>query len=102
MKVPQDCQNMEDIREAIDTLDRDIIDKFSQRFAYVKAAAKFKKDAEDVRAKERFESMLKQRRDWATAQSLDPNVIEKIYRDLVNYFIDEELQYWQQKKLLIE
>ena len=98
MKIPQDRQSIEDIREAIDTLDRDIINKFSQRFAYVKAAAKFKKNSEDVRAKERFESMLKQRRDWAKAQRLNPDIIEKIYRDLVTYFINEELHYWQQEK----
>ena len=98
MKSPQDCQNIEDIREAIDNLDRDIIDKFSQRFVYVKAAAKFKKNPQEVKAKERFKLMLRQRRDWAKERNLNPDVIENIYRDLVNYFIHEELQSWQQEK----
>lgn len=40
MKQPQDCHNMLDIRKAIDSLDRDIINKFGIRFKYVQAAAK--------------------------------------------------------------
>jgi isochorismate pyruvate lyase len=39
--------------------------------------------------------MLTQRRQWAESAGLNPDVIEKIYRDLVDYFIDEELQHWR-------
>ena len=62
MKQPQDCQNIQDIREAIDSLDRDIINKFGKRFEYVKAAAKFKSNTGEVKAEERFKTMLQQRR----------------------------------------
>ncbi|WP_414542589.1 hypothetical protein [Nostoc sp. CCY0012] len=39
--------------------------------------------------------MLQQRRLWAEAAGLNPDVIENLYRDLVSYFIDEELKNWQ-------
>lgn len=39
---PQDCAGMSDIRAEIDMLDEHIIKLIAQRFAYVKAAAKFK------------------------------------------------------------
>jgi isochorismate pyruvate lyase len=42
--------------------------------------------------------MLDQRRIWAEQEGLNPDVIEKMYRDLVNYFIKEELKYWQEFK----
>ena len=100
MKQPQDCQNMLDIREAIDSLDRDIIHKFGIRFEYVKAAAKFKQNRKEVRAEERFNSMLEQRRIWATKNNLNPDIIEQVYRDLVNYFIEEELQHLQDRNNL--
>lgn len=95
MKSPAECQNMADIRQAIDTLDQQVITTWALRFEYVKAAAKFKTDATAVRAPERFAAMLAQRRQWASENGLNPDVIEGIYRDLVNYFIAEELKHWQ-------
>ncbi|MDJ0533319.1 MAG: chorismate mutase [Xenococcaceae cyanobacterium MO_207.B15] len=94
MKQPQDCQNIKEIRVAIDSLERDIITKLGKRFEYVKAAAKFKNSKEDVKGVDRFNSMLQQRRVWAEENNLHPDVVEKLYRDLVNYFINEELQHW--------
>jgi isochorismate pyruvate lyase len=97
MKQPEDCQNIEEIRTEIDKLDREIIALIGKRFNYVKAAAKFKTSTTDVKAPERFKSMLEQRRLWAEAEKLNPDVIDKIYRDLVNYFINEELDSWKNK-----
>lgn len=94
MKPPEECQNMTEIRSEIDALDRQVIQLLGQRFAYVKAAAKFKTDAVSVKAPERFQSMLQQRRIWAEVEGLNPDAIEKLYRDLVNHFIQEELQQW--------
>lgn len=95
---PNECQNMDDIRREIDAMDNEIISILGQRFEYVKAAAKFKTSATTVRAPERFEAMLKQRRVWAQQQGLSPDAIEKMYRDLVNHFISEEMTHWQESQ----
>lgn len=42
--------------------------------------------------------MLQQRRVWAEENNLDPDIVEKLYRDLVDYFINQELQHWKKKK----
>ncbi|MEL7084710.1 MAG: isochorismate lyase [Cyanobacteria bacterium P01_A01_bin.3] len=97
MNSPRQCRNLDDIRAEIDRRDRQIIALLGERFAYVKAAAKFKTDATAVKAPERFAAMLQQRRDWATDEGLSPDAIEKMYRDLVNHFIAEELKQWQNK-----
>lgn len=86
---------MADIRAAIDQLDRQVIALLGQRFAYVKAASKFKTSETDVKAPDRFRSMLLQRRTWAEAEGLSADVIEQLYRELVTYFIEEEMQHWQ-------
>lgn len=86
---------MADIRAEIDALDRQIITQLGQRFEYVKAAASLKTSAKDVQAQERFDAMLQQRRHWAEAEGLDADVIEKMYRDLVTYFIKAELKHWR-------
>ena len=95
---PEDCSSIQDIRVEIDRLDRQIIALLGTRFEYVKAAAKFKTSETSVKAPARFESMLEQRRIWAEQENLSPDVVENLYRDLVNYFINEELENWKDKK----
>ncbi|UHG94855.1 isochorismate lyase [Spirosoma oryzicola] len=97
LKLPEDCQDMADIRQAIDTLDEEVIHLWARRFEYVKAAAKFKTNETAVRAPERFAAMLSQRRQWAKEKGLNPDVIEGLYRDLVTHFIEEEIKHWQQR-----
>lgn len=96
-KSPADCRDMRDIRGEIDRLDHAVIALLGQRFKYVQAASKFKTSAAAVQAPERFKAMLQQRREWAEAEQLNPAAIEKLYRDLVQHFIAEELQQWQQE-----
>lgn len=95
--TPDECSNIQEIRSEIDAIDREVINALGKRSAYVKAAAKFKPSETSVKAPERFNTMLQQRRIWAESAGLNPDVIEKLYRDLVNYFIDEELKHWQSK-----
>ena len=92
---PDDCQNMADIRREIDAIDHQVIQLLGKRKGYVHAASKFKTSASNVKAPERLKTMLVQRRSWAEAAELDPDVIEKLYQDLVNYFIATEMKEWQ-------
>lgn len=96
--TPEQCKNMADIRAEIDRLDRQVIALLGQRFAYVKAASYFKTSETTVRAPERLQAMLQQRRIWAEEEGLNADVIEKMYQDLVNHFIDEEMKHWKQSE----
>ncbi|WP_029287121.1 isochorismate lyase [Pedobacter sp. R20-19] len=91
---PESCKNIDEIRSVIDAIDLQVIQLIGKRFKYVKAASKFKLNEEAVKAPERFKNMLLKRRDWARIEGLNPDVIEKVYRDLVNYFISEEIKNW--------
>lgn len=91
---PSECANMEDIRREIDALDQVVIQLLGKRFQYVLAASKFKTSATSVRAPERFKAMLATRREWAEAEGLSPDAIEKMYSDLVTHFIAEEMKHW--------
>jgi isochorismate pyruvate lyase len=86
-KKPADCTTIEEIRAEIDRLDHAVIALIGKRFQYAVAGAKFKGTAASVRAPERFAAMLRQRRTWAEEAGLKPDVIEKLFRDLVNHFI---------------
>ncbi|MGB3136836.1 MAG: isochorismate lyase [Nodosilinea sp.] len=95
MNTPDQCKNIADIRAEVDRLDRQIIALLGQRFAYVKAAAKYKTSEAAVQAPDRLQSMLQQRRLWAEAEGLNADAIEVLYRNLVDHFIAEETKHWQ-------
>ncbi len=86
---------MTEIRAEIDRLDRAVIELLGKRFQYVLAATKFKTSESSVRAPDRFETMLRERRIWAEQSGLKPDAIERLFRDLVTHFIDEELAHWR-------
>ena len=95
MKKPDECANLQEVRDEIDIIDREVIEALSKRFQYVIAAARFKTSEASVRSSDRFQAMLQQRREWAQESGLNPDVVENIYRDLVNYYIEEELKHYK-------
>jgi isochorismate pyruvate lyase len=95
MKNPDECANIHEVRDEIDIIDREVIEALSKRFQYVIAAARFKTSEASVRSPDRFQAMLQQRREWAQESGLNPDVVENLYRDLVNYYIEEELKHYK-------
>ena len=94
----EDCRNMQEIRNEIDSIDKKIISYLEERFKFVKKAAEFKSSRETVRDTCRLTSMLELRREWAIASNLNPDVVEKMFIDLIEYFISEEMDIWTTKK----
>jgi isochorismate pyruvate lyase len=94
-KLPEDCESLDEIRAQIDSIDRSIIEAIGRRKAYVLAVVKFKKSLDEVPAPERVSSMLQTRREWAKEVGVNPDVIEKLYRDLVDHFIVEQSAHWE-------
>jgi isochorismate pyruvate lyase len=95
MKTAAACRSLEEVRAEIDRIDEQVIALLGHRAEYVKAAARFKVSESAVAAPERFAAMLQVRRVWAERAGLSADVIEKIYRELVAYFIEREKAHWQ-------
>lgn len=96
MKRPDECNGIAEIRAEIDRIDRIVIAALGERFEYVKAAAKFKSNSSEVAAPSRLSAMLERRRVWAAEAGLDPDIVEKLYRDLVSYFISQEQKHFDE------
>ncbi len=96
MRAPEACESIEDVREAIDDLDREILSLLANRARYVAAAARFKTDQRSVRAPERQRAMLARRRGWAEEEGLDPNFVEALYRSIVSHFVGREMDHWRE------
>ena len=91
MKEPQDCETLDEIRLQIDRLDRSLITTIGRRQEYVHAAARFKRSQEQVHAHERQRSMVAARRLWAENEGVDPDLIEALFRTMVDHFIKAEM-----------
>jgi isochorismate pyruvate lyase len=92
MKLPHECQNIEEVRQEIDEIDQAIIGLIGKRFAFIQEIVKFKSNSDDVYAKNRFQTVINHRRELAALHNLDPDVIENMYRIMMSYFIKEQLE----------
>jgi isochorismate pyruvate lyase len=92
MKSPAECVSIEDVRAAIDAIDREVVTALGRRAEYVKEITRFKKTEADVRAPDRQRQVLAQRRAWAEEVGLDPDLVEGIYRAVIDHFVAQELK----------
>ena len=95
---PQACDNIREIRDAIDVIDQEILQLFAQRHEYVKEIVKFKSgDEEGIIASERKELVLKQRKAWAEERGLDAEMMEKVFRLLIDKNIQIQFDIYNSK-----
>ncbi|ALI02152.1 bifunctional chorismate mutase/prephenate dehydrogenase [Pseudomonas sp. FW306-02-F02-AA] len=85
------CRSLEEARENIDRLDRQIVSLLAARGAYVSQAARFKKDSDAVKAPQRVEQVIAKVRALAEEVGANPQVIEQVYRAMIAAFIEQEL-----------
>jgi tRNA-Thr(GGU) m(6)t(6)A37 methyltransferase TsaA len=94
----REVNSLAEARAAIDLIDAEIIRLLGNRAGFVRQVVRFKQTAEDVRAPARYVELLRRRRELAEAAGLDPDVIEGMYKLLVDNFIKEELELLQLKE----
>ncbi len=91
MKEPKDCQTLAEVRAEIDRLDQSLINTIGRRQEYVHAAARFKRSDNEVHARERQRQMMAVRRLWAETEGVAPDLIEALFRIMVDHFVSAEL-----------
>ncbi len=87
-----EVSSLNEARQAIDRLDTEIIRLLGNRAGYVRQVVKFKQTADEVRAPGRYAEVMRERRKLAEAADLNPDIIESMYKLLVDNFIKEEMQ----------
>jgi isochorismate pyruvate lyase len=85
------CTSIEDVRQRIDHIDRDMVALLAQRGKLVTQAAAFKKTTDDVRAPARVEQVIAKVRSIANDSGASADVVEQVYRAMIAAFIEEEL-----------
>lgn len=99
MKDAKSCSSIEEVRHAIDLIDRQVMELLSKRQEYVCEIIRFKKDEESIVAQGRQEQLYKQRRVWAQELNLSPEMIDEVYKTMVRHNIQKELELHKQAKI---
>lgn len=85
-------ESLPQARARIDAIDGALIELIAARQFYVDQAARFKRTVQDVQAPERVEEVIKKVRAAAIEQGTDPDLVESIYREMIQHFIRRELK----------
>lgn len=86
------CRDLNEVRENIDRIDNQIVKLIAERSYYVNQAANFKKHTEDVKAPKRVEMVIEKVCKLAENNNVNPNIVEVVYRNMINSFINLELE----------
>lgn len=89
------CESLEQVRENIDRLDRQIVPLLAERAGYVEQAARFKQTKSAVVDNERIEAIVLKVRHMAIEEGVAPDLIENIYRAMISAYIIHESQEWK-------
>ncbi len=93
-----ECHSIEEVRENIDSIDKQIVSLIAQRGVFVKQAVKFKKDTNDVKAPKRVEEVISKVKNLAKIAGANEEVIENIYRTMIDSFINVEMNEFEYLK----
>ena len=99
-KLPPECATMEDVREGVDQLDRELVKILAVRQGYMEAAARIKPTFDDVRVPWRIEDVVEKVLQASEKEGLSARIAEPVWRQLIECCIAHEGEIW--KKLRSE
>lgn len=87
-RAPADCSDMTELRAQIDRVDRALIATLSERRGYIERAAELKQgNGWPARIDTRVEEVVARVRAEAARHELDPDLVERLWRDLIDWSI---------------
>ena len=84
-------ESLDEVRESIDAVDREIVRLLAEREGHVRRAAHFKKTRKDVEAPGRVEEVVRKVRALADGYGASPDVVEEVYRAMISRFTSLEM-----------
>lgn len=89
-----ECKDLAEVRENIDRLDRLLVPLLAERATYVEQAARFKATKAAVVDTPRIEQIILKVRHLAIEEGMDPDLVEHIYRSMIDAFIIHEAKVY--------
>ena len=88
----KDCHSMQEVRAGVNALDDILVPLLVERSGYMTQAARVKNDESLVRDEARIQTIIDRVRPMAVAQGGNPDLIERIYRSMMECYLDYEHQ----------
>ena len=83
--------SLDEVRESIDAVDREIVRLLAEREGHVRRAARVKEARRDVEAPDRLEEVIRNTRTLAAEYGANADVIEEVYRTMISRFVSLEM-----------
>ena len=90
-------KNMDELRKELDLLDNDLIKLVSKRFKFIEEAAIIKDDVSKIRDNDRIENIIKRLRELAIDNDISPDIVEKLWRFIIELSIELETEIFSKK-----
>ena len=90
-------KSMDELRKDLDLLDNELIKLVSKRFKFIEQAAIIKDDISKIRDNERIEAIIKRLRNLAEINEISPDIVEKLWRYIIELSIELETEIFNKK-----
>lgn len=97
--APEDCQTMAEVRDGVDTLDRQLVALIAERARYMEAAARIKPVRDTVRDDWRVNDVLTKVTVEAEKAGLPVSIAQPVWRELVERSIQYEFEVWDRTRV---
>lgn len=97
--APEDCQDMAQVRQGVDALDRALVRLLQERQRYMEAAARIKPDRSVVHDDWRIEDVVSKVKAAARAEGLSEAIAEPVWRTLIDRCIAHEFETWDRTRV---
>lgn len=88
------CSNMSELRQEIDALDRELVELLARRSRFIDRAVELKKiENLPARITDRVEQVISNVRSIAEENALDPELVERLWRELIEWAIQKESRH---------
>ncbi|MEY3001751.1 MAG: hypothetical protein RLZZ428_126 [Pseudomonadota bacterium] len=97
MEIKQ-CNTLKEARDAIDTVDREIVELIAKRNEYIKQIAHFKTSIEEIKADDRIADVISNVREQAISLNLSPNLVTDLYVRMIDEMVESEISEFKNAK----
>ena len=92
------CSTLDEAREKIDAVDKEIVALIAKRNDYIKQIAHFKTTVEEVKAEDRIDDVISKVRQQAIELDLSPNLINDLYVRMIDGMVESEIAEFRNAK----
>ncbi len=97
VRPPKHCADMRMVRAEIDRIDQEMVRLLAERQGYIERAAELKENRDDVRDEARIADVLTKVNAQARRAGLDQNIVEPVFRVLVECSIALEFKAFDRR-----